>query len=52
MEWGLKIVVIAMLLIVFFVIVVMLMTSWSGQSNNAVNGIFDFLKGLGGGQIK
>ena len=52
MEWGLKTVIIVVLLIVFFVVVVGLMSVWSGQSNNLVSGLFDFLKNLGSGITK
>ncbi|MCK5021040.1 MAG: hypothetical protein KAS32_28775 [Candidatus Peribacteraceae bacterium] len=41
-----KMVVTAIILIVFFVVVVGLLTVWSGQSNDTVNGVMDFLKGL------
>ena len=45
MRWGIKIIVIFILIMVFFIVILGLFTVWSGQSNDAVGGVFDFLRG-------
>jgi len=47
MRWGIKIIVVFLLILIFFIVTVGLITVWTGQSNEAVEGVFDFLKNMG-----
>jgi len=50
MEFSIKMLVVIVLVLIVFAVSVVLISSWGGQSNSAISGLFKFFEGIMGGK--